>query len=87
MRRIFFPINPRLAIVGTIEPQSGETTTLTGDEVAATNADTILNAQRQVYAKTGDFRYRIDPALPLRAASELVTDERFLRRAKPALVQ
>jgi hypothetical protein len=85
--RVFFPITPKLAIVGTIDPQSGETTTLTEDEVAAANADTILNAQRQVYTKTGDFRYRIDPAQPLRAASELVTDECFLRLAKPALVQ
>jgi hypothetical protein len=67
------------AIVGALEPQNGETTTLTEDEVAAANATTILNAQRQIYAKTGDLRYRVDPAQPPRAASDLVTDERFLR--------
>jgi hypothetical protein len=47
---------------------------------------TALNAQRQVYAERGDFRYRIDPTQPPRAASELLNDERFLRPAKPTLV-
>jgi hypothetical protein len=52
--------------------------------VASANGTTILNAQRQVYASRGDFLYQTKPP---RAASDLVNDERFLRPAKPALVQ
>jgi hypothetical protein len=46
-----------------------------------------LNANRQVYAKTGDFRYQIDPQQPPRDAAALVTGQRFLRPAKPTLVK
>jgi hypothetical protein len=83
--RIFFPITPKLAVVGTFEGEDGRSQ-FTDNEVAAANGVTALNAQRQVYAERGDFRYRIDSTQPPRAASELLNDERFLRPAKPTLV-
>jgi hypothetical protein len=48
--KIFFPITPKLADVGTFEGEDGEAQ-FTGDEVASANGTTILNAQRQVYAE------------------------------------
>jgi hypothetical protein len=84
--RIFFPLTPKLAVVGAFELENGEAE-FTDSEVSSANGTSILNAQRQVYAKTGDFRYQIDQQQPPRAASLLVTDELFLRPAKPTLVK
>jgi hypothetical protein len=83
---ILFPITPKLAAVGAFELENGEAA-FTDEEVASANKTTILNAQRQVYGPRGDFRYQIDQKQPPRAASHLVTDERFLRPAKPALAE
>jgi hypothetical protein len=82
---IFFPITPKLAVVGAFEIEDGEAE-FTDEQVSSGNGATILNAQRQVYASRGDFRYQVDGTPPPRAASHLVTDQRFLRPAKPALV-
>jgi hypothetical protein len=83
---ILFPLTPKLAVVGAFELENGEAT-FTDEQVASTNGTTILNAQRQVYASRGDFRYQIDQTQPPRAASNLVTDECFVRPAKPSLVK
>lgn len=84
--RIFFPLTPGLAVVGTLEGKNGDAD-FTENEVASANGTTALNAQRQVYAKTGDFLYQIDLQNPPRDAAALVTDENFLHRAKPQLVK
>ena len=73
-------------MVGTLEGKNGEAD-FTENEVASANGTTALNAQRQVYAKTGDFLYKIDLQNPPRDAAALVTDENFLHRAKPQLVK
>ena len=82
---VFFPLTPRLAVVGSLKGESG-VATFTDDEVSTANGTTVLNAQRQVYANRGDFRYQIDKTQAPRAASDLVTDKRFLRPSQPALV-
>jgi hypothetical protein len=84
--RIFFPLAPGLAVVGTLEGKNGEAD-FTENEVASANGTTALNAQRQVYAKTGDFLYQIDLQNPPRDAAALVTDENFLRPVRPQLVK
>lgn len=84
--RIFFPLTPGLAVVGTLEGKNGEAD-FTEDEIASANGTTALNAQRQVYAKTSEFPYQIDLQRPPRDASALVTDENFLRSANPKLVK
>jgi Protein of unknown function (DUF4238) len=82
---IFFPLTPGLAVVGTLEGNNVEAD-FTENEVASANGTTVLNAQRQVYAKMGDFPYQIDLQNP-RDAAALVTDENFLRPVKPQLVK
>jgi hypothetical protein len=84
--KIFFPLTPELAVTGNLEGENGEGE-FTNDEVASANGTTVLNAQRQVYAKTSDFRFQIDSQHPPRDASALLTDENFLRVGKPALVK
>jgi hypothetical protein len=69
-----------------LEGENGEAT-FTDDEVSSANGTTVLNAQRQVYASRGDFRYQIDRMQAPRAASDLVADQRFLRPAQPALMR
>jgi hypothetical protein len=83
---VFFPLTPRLAIVGTLEGENGSAT-FTDGEVALVNGTTVLNAQRQVYASRGDFRYQIDLSQLARPASDLVTDEQFVRPARPSVVK
>jgi hypothetical protein len=83
--RIFFPLTPGLAVVGTQEGKNGEAD-FTENEIASANGSTVLNAQRQVYAKTGDFLYQIDLQNP-RDAAALVTDENYIRPVKPQLVK
>ena len=84
--RVFFPLTPGLAVVGTLDGENGEAE-FTEDEVDSANGTTALNAQRQVYAKTSDFRYQIDLQKPPRDALALVTEQNFLRPAKPTLVK
>jgi hypothetical protein len=73
-------------VVGSLDGDNGEAE-FTEDDVASANGTTALNAQRQVYAKTADFRYQIDLQQPPRDAAALVTDENFLRPTKPTLVK
>ena len=79
------PLTPKLAVVGSLEGESGEAT-FTDDKVSSANGTTVLNAQRQVYASRGDFRYQIDQMQAPCVASDLVADQRLLHPAQPALV-
>lgn len=73
---IFFPISPKLAVVGAYELEDG-VADVTETQVASANGTTILNAQRQVYSLGDDFAYQIDQSKNPRKAAELIGDEQF----------
>jgi hypothetical protein len=72
---ILFPFSPKLAVVGTFELEDGERE-LTEEQVAAVNGTIILNAQRQVYSKGYEFRYKIGQKAS-RLGTCLVGDDQF----------
>ena len=74
---ILFPISPALAVVGVFELVCG-VYDCNEEQVASANGTTILNAERQVYAR-GAFSYQIDQNKPPCPSSELVGDADFGR--------
>jgi hypothetical protein len=72
---ILFPISPKLAIVGAFEFEEG-VRDFTEEQVAGANGSIILNAQRQVFSKAWEFRYRIGQG-DSRLGTRLADDEQF----------
>lgn len=73
---IFFPISPRIGVLGAYEVENGEAK-FSDEQVASANGTVILNSQRQVYSKTADFKYLIDQSQKPRDAAVLVDDPKF----------
>jgi hypothetical protein len=72
---ILFPVSSKLAVVGAFELEHGERD-FTEEQVAAANGTIILNAQRQVYSKGYEFRYKIGQGNS-RLGTCLVGDDQF----------
>ena len=84
---VLFPISNELALVGAFESTPLE---LDADErmIAAFNAAVIAHAERQVYARSGDFVYTWRPGDRVRSGAEFLNDRHFGRpRPNPRKVQ
>lgn len=75
---IIFPISRRLAVVGAFELENGEHQ-LNEEGVAGINGALVAYADRQVYARNGDFLYSRQYAEKPRRGVELVNDLLFRR--------
>jgi hypothetical protein len=73
---VLFPLSSTLAMVGAFELENGEYE-FDEEQVASANGTIILNAQRQIYARSMEFSYQIDQTKPPRKPGELIEDERF----------
>jgi hypothetical protein len=75
---IYFPISPRLAMVGAFELKNDEVD-VTEESVAGVNGAVVLTAEAHVYARDHSFHYVMQRDEPLKKASKLLTDHRFIR--------
>ena len=77
---IYFPISPRLAVVGAFD--MGNTIEDVGEaRVAVANSTMTAGADRQVYARNHDFSYAQTEKEKPRCGSQLISDKRFPRRS------
>ena len=75
---IVFPLSPRIALLGAFEI-ADSVHEINEAMVAGVNACTINFATRQVYARDLNFHYQFPDGQPVKKASRLIDDSRFLR--------
>lgn len=75
---ILFPVSKEVALVGAFEIEDREID-VTPDQVAAFNGGMVAAAERQVYARDGEFAYSMGPGDKIRRGAELLNDRRFNR--------
>jgi hypothetical protein len=76
---VIFPLSPNLAVIGSFEEEDAALDA-PDDTVAAINGIVIGFAERQVYARDGNFKYKLRADDVPRKASKLMSDPAFLRR-------
>lgn len=76
---VLFPLSKDLALVGVFNSSTTELQ-VNNRIVAAFNGSTILNAERQIYAKDGEFSYLLRGNGTLKRGRELLNDRIFLAR-------
>ncbi len=76
---VIFPLSLNLTVIGPFELEDAELD-VPDDTVAAINGIIIAFAERQVYARDGNFKYQLRADDVPRKASKLMSDPAFLRR-------
>lgn len=76
---VLFPVSENLAIIGRFEDTLPARIEATAETVAILNGRIVEFADRQVYARDGEFRYTLDVRRPDRRGAELVNDQNFVR--------
>jgi len=79
--QIIFPVGRRMAIVGAFEFENEVTHTLDEDGVAGVNGALVSYADRQVYARDGNFTYSRQYHEKPQLGASIVKDTIFLKGA------
>ena len=79
---IFFPVSPRLGIIGAFEIPKNNEIEVDEATVASCNGRTATFADRQIYARDVNFTYLMEVGEQPRKGSRLISDSRFRKESK-----
>jgi len=78
--QVVFPISSQLALIGAFEVVEDGEMEASEAIVAQINAAIILNANRQIYARDGEFRYRLSHNKKIMRGVDLLSEAWLARR-------